>query len=84
MISCAQHDYVEIACMYKLPVTLTLSSGEELAGIAMDTVSNQDREECLKLKTGNNEQLVVLDQILRMVATKPNSHFEKVDFNKRL
>lgn len=84
MISCAQHDYVEIACMYKLPVILTLRSGEELEGVAMDTVSNQDRAECLKLKTGNNEQLVVLDQILRMVATKPNSHFEKVDFDKRL
>lgn len=84
MISCAQHDYVEIACLYKLPVILTLRSGEELAGVAMDTVSNQDRAECLKLKTGRDEQLVVLDQILRMVAAEPNPYFAKVDFDKRL
>ena len=84
MISCAQHDYVEIACMYKLPVILTLKSGEELEGVAMDTQRNQQREECLKLKTGNDDQLVVLDQIRRMVAVESNPHFDKVDFDKQL
>lgn len=84
MISCAQHDYVEIACMYKLRVILTLRSGEELEGVAMDTQRNQDREECLKLKTGNDDQLVVLDQICRMVAAESNPHFAKVYFDKQL
>jgi len=69
--------------MYKLPVILTLRSGEQLEGVALDTVSNQDRAECLKLKTGNNNQLVVLDQILYMLAAKSNPYFEKVIFDKR-
>lgn len=82
MVSCAEHDYVEIACLYKLPVILTLWSGEELEGVAMDTQRNQDRAECLKIKTGNDEQLVVLDQILHMEATELNPHFRKVVFDK--
>ncbi len=83
MVSCAEHDYVEVACLYKLPVILTLRSGEELEGVAMDTQRNQDRAECLKIKTGNDEQLVVLDQILHMEAIELNPHFRKVVFDKQ-
>ncbi|AKH19415.1 Rho-binding antiterminator [Sedimenticola thiotaurini] len=80
MISCAQHDYVEIACLYRMGVILTLRSGEVLRGIAVDTARNQAGEECLKLSTGSAEALVVLDQVRQMEAAEENPHFATVDF----
>lgn len=78
MISCAQHDYIEIACLYRMPVVLTLDKGEVLRGVAVDTVRDHDRTECLKLASG---QLVVLDRIRSLEAVEPNPHFDRVDFS---
>lgn len=80
MITCAQHDYVEIACLYRLPVILTLHSGTVCRGVALDTVRNRQGEECLKLDNGCAEELVVLDQVQQMAAAETNPHFEKVTF----
>jgi Rho-binding antiterminator len=44
MISCEKHDYVEIACMYNYLIKLTLNSGDELRGVALDVKRNQNRE----------------------------------------
>lgn len=38
MISCNQYDYIEIACMYKFPLRLTLVSNQVVEGTAIDTV----------------------------------------------
>jgi Rho-binding antiterminator len=81
MIPCHQHDYVEIACMYRFAVRLLLRSGEALEGIAMDTQLNAGREECIKLKTGGREALVVLTDISRMEAVVANPHFDVVGFD---
>ena len=37
MISCNLHDYIEIVCLYRYPVSLQLRSGEVVAGTAVDT-----------------------------------------------
>ncbi len=80
MITCAQHDYVEIACLYRMGLILTLRSGLVCRGVALDTVRNGQGEECLKLDNGGIEELVVLDQVQLMEATEQNPHFEKVTF----
>lgn len=80
MITCAQHDYVEIACLYRMGVILTLRSGALCRGIALDTVTNRQRVECLKLDTGRGEELVPLDQLRLMEAAEPNPHFDRVAF----
>jgi len=80
MISCHQHDYIEITCMYRFPVRLVLKTGEDLDGIACDTQLNENREECLKLKVGDAYHLVVLDNISRMEAKKANPHFDVIVF----
>lgn len=82
MLSCQHYDYVEIACMYHFPIKLLLKSGSELTGVAIDTQRNESRDECLKLKTDDkSEQLVVLDTISTMQVLVENPHFKMVNFN---
>ncbi|TBR42478.1 transcriptional regulator [Marinomonas agarivorans] len=49
MISCQQYDYIEIACLFRLPIELTLHTGEKVSGVAQTTSYNQNKEECLQL-----------------------------------
>jgi len=80
MISCHQYDYVEIACMYNFLIKLVLKTGMEIEGVACDTRRNEKREECIKLKVGETERLIVLDNISRMEAQDNNPHFQVVTF----
>ncbi len=80
MISCDQHDYVEIACMFNYLIKLTLNSGYELQGVALDVKRNESREECIKIKVDNTEELVVLDSVLKMEVLVDNPHFKVVTF----
>jgi len=49
MISCDLHDYIEISCMYRLPIELQLKEGVTQQGTARDTAKNTNGEECLLL-----------------------------------
>ncbi|WMC10725.1 Rho-binding antiterminator [Oceanimonas pelagia] len=81
MMSCEQHDYIEIACLYRYSVTLTLVSGEQITGQALDTARNNDKAECLKMRIGDEVRLLPLASLARMTATSPNPHFVQVDFD---
>jgi Rho-binding antiterminator len=78
MISCDQHDYVEIACMYRYQVKLTLKSGEEITGIALDTRRNAQLQECIAIN--NTDNLIPLDSVATMAALVENPHFNLVTF----
>ena len=78
-MSCEQHDYIEIACLYRCSVTLTLVSGEQISGVALDTTRTEDKVECLKIRSGDEVRLVPLASLTRMTATNPNPHFVQVD-----
>lgn len=80
MISCNQHDYIEIICMYHYPIQLTLKSGEVIQGIAVDTVQNENRDECIKVNIDGIQQLVVLDEINLLEIEKDNPHVQKIIF----
>lgn len=85
MISCDLHDYIEIACMYRLPIELQLKDGETQQGTAMDIAKNTNGEECLLLTNNQNNNLtesrpVALDQIKIMRALVSNPHFDVVSF----
>lgn len=80
MISCQQYDYIEIACMYRFPVRITLKNEEVIEATAYDTKKNDKNEECLLLKAGDKEQLVTLDEIAQMEAQIENPHFTSVTF----
>lgn len=80
MISCNQHDYIEIVCMYHYPIKLTLKSGDILQGIAVDTQRNERRTECIKIEVEGVEQLVVLEEIKILEVVVENPHLQKVIF----
>lgn len=80
MISCANHDYVEIACMYRFAIKLVFKNGQIVQGIAFQTTYNENREECMVLKTEKGSEEIVLKQIALMEAVTKNPHFEKIDF----
>lgn len=78
MMSCDQHDYVEIACLYRYVVKLRLKSGEEVTGIALDTRRNAQRQECIAINSIDN--LILLDAVASMEALVDNPHFKLVSF----
>jgi len=80
MLSCDQYDYIEIVCMYKYPIKLTLKSNETVAGKALDTQYNDKREECIKLIADNNTCLIVLNTIKQLHVCVDNPHFQTVEF----
>ena len=80
MISCAHYDYIEIACMYHYEIRLTLKSGEIIEGIALDTARNVSLEECIKIKTDQTENLVILNHIVTLEALINNPHFQTISF----
>lgn len=82
MVSCHQTDYVELACMYRYPVKLTLKSGQELSGTAVDTKWNTSKEECIEIKTENAiTELVVLEAISKLEVLIENPHFSHIAFD---
>ncbi|MFP2768975.1 Rho-binding antiterminator [Oceanisphaera sp. KMM 10153] len=81
MMSCEQHDYIEIACLYRYPVTLTLVSDEKISGIALDTARNEEKAECIRIQADGVDCLVPLSSIARMTAGVDNPHFRVIDFD---
>ena len=80
MISCSDYDYIEIVCMHRYPVKLTLHSGEQVEGVALDTQRNQEKDECIKLSVVGQEQLVVLTEIAELEVCVDNPHFRQKFF----
>ena len=80
MISCSQYDHIEIVCMHRYPIILTMKSGGVVKGTALDTQRNEFREECIKLSIAGEENLIVLDQISTLEVCKDNPHFRLVSF----
>ncbi|MFC4700009.1 Rho-binding antiterminator [Glaciecola siphonariae] len=80
MISCQTFDYVEIACMYQLPINLIGKDSSEIRGKALTTLINDRRQECIELSQTNGlKACVVLDDIQMMLAEKTNPHFAWVN-----
>ncbi len=82
MISCQQYDYIEIACLYQLPIKLTLLSGEVIEGKVKDTRYTPDKKEAIVITTDNGEQLIATEELCSMQAMVSNPHFEVVDFSQ--
>ncbi|MDA0107773.1 Rho-binding antiterminator [Vibrio sp. La 4.2.2] len=80
MISCSDYDYIEIACMYRYPVKLTMKVGQLLEGIALDTARDESNNECLKLIAKETDVLVILDEINKLEVLVDNPHFSEVVF----
>ncbi|MEP0071113.1 MAG: Rho-binding antiterminator [Marinomonas sp.] len=82
MIRCHEYDLIEIVCMHRYLIRLTMKTGEVLEGIAMDTQRNEMREECIKMKVDDLEQLVVLDHLFKLKVCVENPHFSEAIFSE--
>lgn len=80
MITCDQSDYLEIACLYRIPIALNWPDGRRVAGIPLDTGYNEKREECLLMRRGEDQEWVVLSGVQSMLALSENNHFTEVRF----
>ncbi len=81
MISCDQHDYIEIACTFSYPIKLTLRSGAVIEGVALDTELDENRNECIKVDVKGTESLIVLKDISVLEICVENPHFHSVSFD---
>lgn len=81
MISCDQHDYIEIACTFRYPIKLTLRSGAVIEGVALDTELDENRNECIKVDVKGTESLIVLKDISVLEVCVDNPHFHSVSFD---
>ncbi|MEW6997451.1 Rho-binding antiterminator [Colwelliaceae bacterium BS250] len=80
MISCSEYDYIEIVCLFRYPVKLTMKVGESIKGVALDVLRNESRNECIKLNTHETDILVELDGISKLEVLIDNPHFTEVIF----
>ena len=80
MISCADYDFIEIVCIYRYPVTLLLTNGDRVSGIALDTTRDEHKRECIKLGREEQTQLVVLETIRCLNVDVDNPHFRSKSF----
>lgn len=79
-ISCALHDYLEIACLYQYLVKITLKSGQVIEGKAIDTMTSPEKIEYLILQ-GDNKQQIELNHLAKMQVLTANAKFKQVTFN---
>jgi Rho-binding antiterminator len=82
MITCEQHDYIEIVCTFHYPLKLLLQSGDEIECVALDTASDINKNECVKVKYQDKEMLVILDDIVKLEVLVKNPHFQTAIFKR--
>lgn len=80
MLNCQIHDYVEIACLFRMLVRLAMKDSSSFEGEAQDVVLNDLRQECLLVKNDDGIHQLVLDEIQSMQALVKNQHFDLVEF----
>ena len=81
MITCDQHDYIEIVCTFRYPIKLTMKSGAEIECIAFDTKLNENRVECINVIVNGVESLIVLEDISVLDVCVDNPHLRRLSFN---
>ena len=81
-IKCDIHDYVEIACLYKIEVKLTLLDGSQQIVTPIDTAIDKERAEVLQVRERPQSayKYIRLTDITKMSATSVNPHFSEVYF----
>jgi len=83
ILKCDLHNYLEIACLYRIEVELILQNSDHHIGIPVTTRVNKEIGECLEFnsKTGVGNMSIPLLSLKTMQSDSPNSHFDKVVFN---
>jgi len=56
MLTCDQHDYIEIVCTFRYPIKLTMKSGAVIECVALDTARNENSDENMKVDVSGSER----------------------------
>lgn len=83
-MKCAEQDYIELACLFNMPILLRLRDGSEIKGTAKDTSYNKQKQECIVLHSAEGECSIALNLIALMQAHHANPHFSEIRFSKSL
>lgn len=78
-ISCALHDYLEIACLYGYQVRLILKDHQTTEGKAIDTMTTAEKREYLVIDSGKTQQIELV-QIKKLQVLTNNAKFSEVIF----
>ncbi|MEQ2354044.1 Rho-binding antiterminator [Pseudoalteromonas piscicida] len=79
MLSCQQYDYIELACLKRLEVTIEMKGGEVVRGNCKNTAI-VDAQECLVLERENQTVTVILAEIASISADNDNPYFTTLRF----
>ncbi len=81
MLTCDQHDYIEIVCTFRYPIKLTMKSGAVIECVALDTARNENSDESIKVDVSGSERWIVLADISMLEVCVDNPHFQTISFN---
>ncbi|WP_339144269.1 Rho-binding antiterminator [Pseudoalteromonas galatheae] len=79
MISCQQYDYIELACLKRLKVTIEMKDGDVVRGRCENTAI-VDKQECLVLEQESQAVTVMLAGITSISADTDNPYFTTLRF----
>ena len=79
-ISCSLYDYIEVACLHKYDVKLTVANGIEHIGRATSTRAGPDKVEYFGIHVDDDLVEVPMHVIVRMETITPAALFKWIDF----
>jgi Rho-binding antiterminator len=78
LIACQLHDTIEVVCLYRYRVKLTLKDGSVVEGVAKDIELDSEKREFLLLTQPDSH--VELVNLARMDVLTANAVFSEVEF----
>lgn len=83
ILHCDLHDYLEIACLYKIEVTITLLNNSCYSGKLLTTGVNKATGEFITISLGENNDImnIAMMSLKSMQPHSKNIHFDHVVFN---
>lgn len=79
IISCALHDYIEIACLYGYQIKLLLKDEQTVEGTAINILSTSEKREYLLLACGQQIKIELIE-IKELQVLTPQAKFQTVSF----
>ncbi|MEM0912460.1 MAG: Rho-binding antiterminator [Pseudomonadota bacterium] len=81
MNACERSDYIEIFCMYRYQITITLKSGEIVNGAATDTKIDEKKREGILVNTKDHSRFIALAEISTIKVNNSNPHISTLQFD---
>ncbi|MCG7488948.1 Rho-binding antiterminator [Vibrio sp. Of14-4] len=82
MISCSEYDYIEIVCLFRIPIRLVTDSAQVFEGRAKTTNYDHQRRECIVIDTPCGDIQIPTSTLVSMTALTDNPHFSEITFQQ--